>query len=62
MNVYFQLAWRNWMVTQLDAVETCYVGYPDFCQWINMMEVQNNIIGLPTATNIHFLLALCLPP
>jgi hypothetical protein len=55
---HVQLAWRNWMVVQLDANETVRLDPPDFTQGRNMLEVQNNLMWLPTVTNIPALSAL----
>jgi hypothetical protein len=56
---HIQLAWRNWLVVQLDANETVCLDPPDFTQGLNMLEVQNNIMWLPTVINIPALSALC---
>jgi hypothetical protein len=59
MNFHAQLAWRNWLVTQFDIRERSHVSPPDFCQGLNMLESQNNLMWLPTVTNVPDLLALC---
>jgi hypothetical protein len=59
MVFHVQLAVRNWLVCQLDIGETEYLPPPDFCQGLNMLEVQNNLMWLPTVTNGPALLALC---
>jgi hypothetical protein len=48
MNFNAQLAWRNWLVTQLDSSERSHVSLPDFFQGLNMLESQNNFMWLPT--------------
>jgi hypothetical protein len=55
---HVQLAWRNWLVSQLDANETVRLGPPAFAQGLNMMEVQNNLMWLPTVNNVPALSAL----
>jgi hypothetical protein len=49
---HVQLAWRNWLVVQFDANETDRLDPPDFTQGLSMLEVQNNLIWLPTVKNI----------
>jgi hypothetical protein len=55
---HVQLAWRNWLVGQLDANETVRLEPPAFAQGLNMMEVQNNLMWLPTINNVPALSAL----
>jgi hypothetical protein len=55
---HVQLAWRDWLVVQLYANETVCMDPPDFTQGLNMLEIQNNLMWLPTATNIPALSAL----
>jgi hypothetical protein len=55
---HVQLAWRNWMVVELDANETVLLDPPDFTQGINTMEVHSNLMWLPTVNNIPSLSAL----
>jgi hypothetical protein len=55
---HVELAWRNWLVVQLDANETVCLDPPDFTQGLNMLEIQNNLMWLPTVTNIPALSAL----
>jgi hypothetical protein len=55
---HVQLAWRNWLVVQLDANETGRLDPPGFTQGLNMLEVQNNLMWLPTVTNIPALSVL----
>jgi hypothetical protein len=55
---HVQLAWRNWLVVQLDANETVCLDPPDFTQGLNMLEIQNNLMWFPTVTNIPVLSAL----
>jgi hypothetical protein len=45
MVFHVQLAERNWLVCQLDVGETEYLSPPDFCQGLNMLEVQNNLMS-----------------
>jgi hypothetical protein len=58
---HVQLAWRNWLVVQLDANEKVCLDLPDFTQGLNMLEIQNNLMWLPTVTNIPALFALRSP-
>jgi hypothetical protein len=62
MNFHAQLAWRNWLVTQLDSSERSHVNPHDFCQCLSMLESQNNLMWIPTVTNVPALLALCASP
>jgi hypothetical protein len=55
---HVQLAWRNWLVVQLDANKTVRLDPPAFTQGLNMMEVQNNLMWLPTINNVPALSAL----
>jgi hypothetical protein len=55
---HVQLAWRNWLVVQLDASETVRLDPPAFTQGLSMMEVQNNLMWLPIITNVPTLSAL----
>jgi hypothetical protein len=55
---HVQLAWRNWLVVQPDANETVRLDPPAFTQGLNMMEVQNNLMWLPTINNVPALSAL----
>jgi hypothetical protein len=50
---HIQLVLRIWLATQLDAGETIWVGAPDFHHGLNMMEIQNNLMWLPTITNVR---------
>jgi hypothetical protein len=52
----------NWLVTQLDVRETGFVPAPDFCMCINVLQPQNNLSWLPTATSVSALLALRVLP
>jgi hypothetical protein len=56
---HVQLAVRNWMVCQLDVLETELLDPPDFCQGLHMLEVQNNLMWLPTVTNVPALFGTC---
>jgi hypothetical protein len=53
-----QLAWRNWLVVQLDANETVCLDPLDFTQGLNMLEIQNNLMWLPMVTYIPVRYAL----
>jgi hypothetical protein len=53
-----QLNIRTWIVCQLDVAETECLSPPDFCQGLYMLKVQNNLMWLPTVTNVPALLAL----
>jgi hypothetical protein len=55
---HIQLMWRNWLVAQLDAAEKMWVEPPVFDVGLSMMEAQNNLMWLPTVTNVPLLLAL----
>jgi hypothetical protein len=48
MTFNVQLAWRNWMVVQLDSGET-------------ESETQNNLMWLPSVTNVPLLISLSPP-
>jgi hypothetical protein len=58
---HVQLAWRNWLATQLETGETGWVEVPAFSQGLDMLEVQNNLKWLPTVTNVPILPALRTP-
>jgi hypothetical protein len=58
MVFHVQLNIRNWIVCQLDVAETECLSPPDFCQGLHMLEVQNNLMWLPSVTNVPALLAL----
>jgi hypothetical protein len=60
MMFHVQLNIRNWIVCQLDVAETECLSPPDFCQGLHMLEVQTNLMWLPTVTNVPALLALCI--
>jgi hypothetical protein len=62
MTFHIQLTWRNWLVTQLDVGETAWVNAPDFSHALNMFGVQNNLMSLPTVTNMPALLSLRTAP
>jgi hypothetical protein len=57
---HVQLAWRNWMVLQLDTGETEAITPPDFGVGITMLETQNNLMWPPSVTNVPLLLNLSL--
>jgi hypothetical protein len=44
MNFHAQLAWRNWLVLQLDGSERNHAPPPDFCKGLSMLESQNNLM------------------
>jgi hypothetical protein len=58
---HVQLAWRNWMVVQLEAGETEAIDPPDFGTGLTMLETQNNFMWLPSITNVPMLLNLSVP-
>jgi hypothetical protein len=53
---HVQFVWRNWLVMELDAGEIGWVKAPDFSQGLNMLDIHNNIMWLPTVINIPTLL------
>jgi hypothetical protein len=55
---HIQLMWRNWLVAQLDAAQTDWVDPPVFGVGLSMLEAQNNLMWLPTVTNVPLLCAL----
>jgi hypothetical protein len=61
MMFHVQLAWRNWMVVQLEAGETEAIDPPDFGTGLTMLETQNNLMWLPPITNVPMLLNLSVP-
>jgi hypothetical protein len=60
MTFYVQLAWRNWMVVQPNSGETEPIDPPDFGAGLSMLETQNNLMWLPSVTNVPMLLSLSL--
>jgi hypothetical protein len=60
MTFHVQLAWRNWMVLQLDSGETESIAPPDFGAGLSMLEMQNKLMLLPSVTNVPLLLSLSL--
>jgi hypothetical protein len=60
MTFYVQLAWRNWMVVQLNSGETESIDPQDFGAGLSMLETQNNLMWLPSVTNVPMLLSLSL--
>jgi hypothetical protein len=58
---HVQLAWLNWLMTQLDPGETGCISTPDFSQGLNTMEAKNHLMWLPMATNVPMLLVLHSP-
>jgi hypothetical protein len=61
VTLHVQLAWRNWLATQLETGDTGWVDVPAFSQGLDMLEVQNNLMWLPTVINVPILLALRTP-
>jgi hypothetical protein len=61
MTFHIQLAWRNWTVVQLDSGETEAIDPPDFGTGLTMLETQNNLMWLPSITNVPMLLNLSVP-
>jgi hypothetical protein len=55
-----QLAWRNWTMLQLDSGEIVLINPPDFGAGLAMVETQNNLMWLPSVTNVPLLLNLSL--
>jgi hypothetical protein len=55
---HVQLALRNCCVHQLDVQERNRIEPPDLCQGLHMLEVQNNLMWMPTVTNVASLLTL----
>jgi hypothetical protein len=55
MMFYVQLAWRNWMVVQLESGETESIDPPYFGAGLSMLETQNNLMWLPSVTNVPLL-------
>jgi hypothetical protein len=60
MTFHIQLAWRNWLVVQLDSGENESISPPDFGAGLSMLETQNNLMWLPSITNVSLLLSLSL--
>jgi hypothetical protein len=58
MVYHVQLAIRDWLACQMDVAETECMSPPDFCQGLNLLELQNNLVWLPTTTNAPALLDL----
>jgi hypothetical protein len=58
---HVQLAWRNWMEAQLEAGETEAIDPPDLGTGLTMLETQNNLMWLPSITNVPMLLNLSVP-
>jgi hypothetical protein len=57
---HFQLVWWDWLVLQLDSGETESTPPPDFGADLSMLETQNNLVWLPSITNVPFLFSLSL--
>jgi hypothetical protein len=62
MTFHFQLAWRNWMVVQLDSGETESIDRLDFGAGLTIIETQKNLMWLPSVTNVPLLLNVIPPP
>jgi hypothetical protein len=60
MTFHVQLAWRNWMVLQIDTGETDAITLPDFGVGLIMLETQNNLMWLSYVTKVPLLLNLSL--
>jgi hypothetical protein len=58
MVFHVQLNIQNWIACQLEVAETECLSLSDFCQGLHMLEVQNNLMWLPTVTNVPALMAL----
>jgi hypothetical protein len=58
MTFHVQLAWRNWMVLQIDTGKTEAPTPPDFGVGLTMLETQNNLMWLPSVTIVPLLLNL----
>jgi hypothetical protein len=50
------------MVVQMDSGEKESIDPPDFGAGLTMLEIQNNLLWLPSVTNVPLLLNLSLPP
>jgi hypothetical protein len=61
MTFHVQLAWRNWMVAQLEAGETEAIDPTDFGTGLTMLETHNNLMWIPSITNVPMLLNLSVP-
>jgi hypothetical protein len=61
MTFHVRLAWRNWMAVQLGSGETESINPPDFGAGLTMFEMQNNLMWLPSVTNVPLLLNLSPP-
>jgi hypothetical protein len=62
INLHVQLACRNWMVVQLDVNERERIDAPDVCHGLTMLEVKNNLMWIPSVTNVPNFLALWVQP
>jgi hypothetical protein len=60
MMFHVQLARWNWLVVQLDSGETESISPSDFGAGLTMLEMQNNLMWLPSVTNVPLLLSLSL--
>jgi hypothetical protein len=60
MTFHVQLAWWNWLVVQLDSGETKSISPLDFGAGLSMLETQNNLMWLPSVTNVPLFLSLSL--
>jgi hypothetical protein len=57
---HVQLAWRNWMIVQLDSGGVIDIDPPDFGAGLTMLETQNNLMWSASVTNVPLLLNLSL--
>jgi hypothetical protein len=62
MTFHVQLAWCNWMVVQLDSGEIESIDPPDFGTGLAMLETHQNLMWLPSVTNVPLLVNLSLSP
>jgi hypothetical protein len=60
MTFHVQLAWRNWLVVQLDYGKTESISPQDFGAGLSILETQKNLMWLPSVTNVPLLLSLSL--
>jgi hypothetical protein len=62
MTFHVHLAWRNWMVVQLESSKMEAIDPPDFDAGLAMLETQNNLMLIPSMTNMYLLLNPSLTP
>jgi hypothetical protein len=58
MTFHVQLTWMNYLVVQLDAGDMDHIDPTDFTYGLTMLEVQNNLMWMPTINNIPALYAI----